>query len=277
MIRAKGFRTSFLLVPLSILLTSGIALAGWAKTYGSSDNDIFGFVLEATGGVNSPVSIHGVYSSPTESIQQTPDGGYIATGFYKGFAGGGAWVLKLDGSGDIEWQKAFSSSVASSVQQAVDGGYIVAGSLCLSSSLVCLASVSSATPTSYPWVPWVLKLDINGNIQWQRILVSNNGGNLKSIRQTADGGYIAAGGTGPADAFVLKLDSWGNVQWQTTYSMGSLAISIQQTPDSGFIMAGRGLLDFPGHVGHRFRRIPATHSDLIRPLIPEQSGHFERS
>jgi|SRR5208283_1056910 len=36
-------------------------------------------------------------------------------------------------------------------------------------------------------------------------------------------------------------------------------------------------VDFPGHVGHLFRRIPATHSDLIRPLIPEHSGHSERS
>jgi len=36
-------------------------------------------------------------------------------------------------------------------------------------------------------------------------------------------------------------------------------------------------VDIPGHVGHSFRRIPATHSDLNRPLIPEQSGHFERA
>jgi hypothetical protein len=36
-------------------------------------------------------------------------------------------------------------------------------------------------------------------------------------------------------------------------------------------------VDIPGQVGHSFRRIPATHSDLIRPLIPEQSGQFKRA
>jgi len=32
-------------------------------------------------------------------------------------------------------------------------------------------------------------------------------------------------------------------------------------------------LSIPAHSGHRFRCKPATHSDFIRPLIPEHSGH----
>jgi len=32
-------------------------------------------------------------------------------------------------------------------------------------------------------------------------------------------------------------------------------------------------VSIPAHSGHRFRCKPATHSDFIRPLIPEHSGH----
>lgn len=54
---------------------------------------------------------------------------------------------------------------------------------------------------------------------------------------------------------------------------------LRHTFASHLVMVGVDLttVDIPGHVGHSFRRIPATHSDLNRPLIPEQSGHFERA
>jgi len=39
------------------------------------------------------------------------------------------------------------------------------------------------------------------------------------------------------------------------------------------IRSKRSPLSIPEHSGHRFRCKPATHSDFIRPLIPEHSGH----
>jgi hypothetical protein len=40
------------------------------------------------------------------------------------------WIVKLDGSGDIQWQKCLGGSrqeISSSIQLTTDGGYIVAG------------------------------------------------------------------------------------------------------------------------------------------------------
>ena len=66
------------------------------------------------------------------SIQQTSDGGYIVAGETMSFGAGGsdAWVLKLDGNGNVQWQKTYGGTgndYANSIQQTSDGGYIVAG------------------------------------------------------------------------------------------------------------------------------------------------------
>ena len=80
----------------------------WQKTYGGSGEDY------------------------ANSIQQTSDGGYIVAGQTYSFRASGfdAWVLKLDSSGNITWQKTSGGSswdTANSVKQTSDGGYIVAG------------------------------------------------------------------------------------------------------------------------------------------------------
>ena len=73
------------------------------------------------------------------SIQQTSDSGFIVAGFTNSDDGdvsgnhGGyfdAWVVKLNNSGDIEWQKCLGGTdydYAYSIHQTSDGGFIVAG------------------------------------------------------------------------------------------------------------------------------------------------------
>ena len=65
-----------------------------------------------------------------ESVQVTPDGGYIIAGRTVSFGQGNSdvWLLKLSDSGDIEWQKTYGSSGNDhpySIQVTSDGGYIV--------------------------------------------------------------------------------------------------------------------------------------------------------
>jgi len=64
-----------------------------------------------------------------------------------------AWVLKLDSSGNVQWQKTYGGAngdEANSIQQTSDGGYIVAG----------WTGSFGAGYSDF----WVLKLDSNGNI-----------------------------------------------------------------------------------------------------------------
>ena len=135
------------------------------------------------------------------------------------------------------WDKTYNTSgftLAYSVQQTLDGGYILSGS----------------TFGSFGFPAFlVLKLDYNGDIMWQKTYGGDGGDKAISIQQTFDGGYIVAGWSYsyPVGFLVLKLDNSGNIAWEKSYTtvvdphQGGDAIynvSIMQTQDAGFIMAG---------------------------------------
>ncbi len=172
----------------------------------------------------------------SNSIQQTTDGGYIVAGNTDSFGAGSqdAWVSKLDGEGNVIWQKTYGGAAwdsAGSIQQTADGGYIVAGNT---------GSFSPAFQDA-----WVSKSYENGNVIWQKTYGGTAGDYAHFVQQTTDGGYIVAGdtrsfGAGAGDAWVLKLDENGNTIWQKTYGgIGNDDLSaIQQTGDGGYIVVG---------------------------------------
>jgi len=77
---------------------------------------------------------------------------------------------------------------------------------------------------------WLLKLDNNGNVQWQKTYGgpgSNSGG---SVMQVQDGGYIVAGYTSPSDIlssdfWVLKLDSSGDIPGCSSGVISNVAVN----------------------------------------------------
>ncbi len=182
------------------------------------------------------------------SIQQTTDGGYIIAGSSYGGDGAGMdyWVIKLDGAGNMQWQKTFGGSGtdwASSVRQTVDGGFIAAGR--------SMSNDGDVTGNHGGYDFWIVKLNESGSIQWQRSLGGSHDDWASSVWQTADEGFIIAGRSmsndgdvsgnhGYEDCWVIKLDKAGNIQWQKCYGGSALdrGYSIQQTEDRGFIVAG---------------------------------------
>jgi hypothetical protein len=149
----------------------------------------------------------------------------------------------------IQWQKSFggtASEVSRSIENTNDGGYIVAGFSTSNNGDV------SGNHGGGDW--WVVKLNVLGEIQWQRTLGGTSTESVYSILQTSDGGYIAAGRThsndgdvsgnhGDWDCWVVKLTSMGVVEWQKTYggSNWDEAYFIQQTTEGGYILAGNSV------------------------------------
>jgi PKD repeat protein len=99
---------------------------------------------------------------------------------------------------------------------------------------------------------WVVGLDVSGNLLWQRCLGGSGDDEGYSVQQTADGGYVVAGGTasndgdvsgnhGGRDLWVVGLDGSGNPLWQRCLggSKDECAQSIQQTADGGYVVAGQ--------------------------------------
>ncbi len=94
--------------------------------------------LDSGGVIDWQKCLGGTGGEQASSIRQTADGGYVVAGFSSSTngdvtgnnGGGDYWVVKLDSTGVIDWQKCLggtASDAASSIQQTIDGGYIVAG------------------------------------------------------------------------------------------------------------------------------------------------------
>lgn len=204
------------------------------------DYDCWVVKLNTTGAVEWQKSLGGSDYDKAYSVQQTTDGGYIVVGmtFSNNFDVTGhygssdCWVVKLSGTGIIEWQKALGGSGPDegfSIQQTSDGGYILSGYTFSTNGVVTTAPGG-----------WIVKLNNTGTIQWQKGI----GTYMNCIQQTTDGGYIAAGSsTGPlggTDYHIVKLNNSGTVQWQKYYggTSSDAAYYIQQTSDGGYIVAG---------------------------------------
>lgn len=92
---------------------------------------------------------------------------------------------------------------------------------------------------------WIIKTDVDGNIVWTKTYGGSNADMINSIRETSDGGYIAAGytnsfGQGMSDIFVLRLNNLGEIVWSKV--MGGTSYdalySIEEAPGGDFIAAG---------------------------------------
>ncbi|MFZ2900402.1 MAG: hypothetical protein WA004_17355 [Saprospiraceae bacterium] len=240
----------------------GFILAGHSS---SNDGDVSGnhglndawiVRLDESGNIEWQRSLGGSGYDYAEDIKPTPDGGAIFAGRttsldgdVSGNNGGGsfeAWVVKLDASGGIEWQKPMGGTgqdEANSIGLTSDGGYIVAG--------MSASNNGDVSGNNGGRDAWVVKLDDSGSIEWQQALGGSNEEYANSIQQSADGGYILAGSTrsddgdvsgfhGDIDFWVVKLDETGQLQWQRPLggTGPEVAHSVLQTPDGGFVAAG---------------------------------------
>jgi hypothetical protein len=199
------------------------------------------------------------------SIKQTSEGGYIIAGFTTSTDGdclgnhgyADAWVVKLDHNGNPGWSKCLGGGGqdhAYSVQLTLDGGYIIAGDT--------YSNNGDVSGNHGGGDAWVVKLDSNGNKQWQKCLGGSGTDVAESIQVESDaiyGDYYkvfgstnsnngdVSGNRGDVDAFVATLDSNGNGGLMACRggSDQDHAYNAQQTIDIqysnlqfGYIMAG---------------------------------------
>jgi hypothetical protein len=242
------------------------------KTQNSRGNDDYWVVkLDENRNIIWDKTYGGTGVDRLTSIIQTTDGGYLIGGSSDSDISAektdnsrgniDIWIIKIDQSGDIMWQKTFGGSNSDWVQSLIetpDGGYILAGSS--HSNISGEKSENSRGLGDF----WVLKIDNSGTIIWQKTIGGNNGDYAKSIIATSDGNYIIGGDSSSnisgdktektvnnsTDVWLLKINDLGQILWQKNIGAESTEAfaDIRMTSDNGFIL---GIMSYSGISGYK--------------------------
>jgi uncharacterized membrane protein/predicted secreted protein len=203
-----------------------VVAAGQIKTFSltiTPQNGFSGLVNLYVVDRNTDGTIYGISVTPysisinqqvTQVVSLNVDSS-VSSGYYalkiKASSGGIVREKNIDLFVPKLWAKAYGSTgndEAYSIQRTKDGGFIVAGYMTI-----------SGTNTDV----WVLKLDPDGNIQWQKVFGGPFADVAYEVKESSDGSLIVAGSsvtsvpTTQRNGFIAKLASNGNFVWSLTY------------------------------------------------------------
>ncbi len=210
----------------------------FVKTYGGSKND------------------------SAQSVTATTDGGYIILGYTqsndnditdKQDESFDYWVLKFDATDQLQWQKTYGGSLddrGSDIIQTSDGGYAILG--------YSFSNDGDTTENEGLQDYWLVKLDANGNISWEKSFGYQGSDSGITMTETNDQGFLvtgildvtASGGEGNSsrnanrhaggDYWALKLDISGNLEWSHYFggNFTDTPYGVVQTNDNGYIVVG---------------------------------------
>ena len=231
----------------------------WQKCLGG----VYGDTVQ----INDTTVYYSLGEDLIQKIRKTNDGGYIVVGTTSSnntdVSGNHGlkdiWVVKLNSSGIIQWQKCYGGSYdeyGSDIQQTTDGGYIVCGWTGSNDGDVVGFHGNPNYFQDFPSDFFVLKISNSGVIQWKKCLGGSGTEGANAIKQTSDGGYIVAGSTNTnnngdvtgfnpnnsnnSDAWVVKLTSSGNIDWKKCYgdSENDSFNSVEILNDGSFYFSG---------------------------------------
>ncbi|MCB0375558.1 MAG: hypothetical protein KDD04_06535, partial [Sinomicrobium sp.] len=211
----------------------------WVKTFGGSEDDVAVSVIAASDGT---YMVLGTTASTNGDIT---DNAVAENDF---------WLLKIDGEGNVVWSKTYGGSgedIGQSVIQTADGGYAIAG--------YSQSSDGDGSNNEGFHDQWLLKLDDQGNIEWENSFGFAGHDHAYDVLQTADGGYLLSGFTditasggqgnygksaealhGVGEFWAVKTDASGTLQWSRYFggTNNDRAYAVVQANDGGFVLTG---------------------------------------
>ena len=213
--------------------------------------------LPASGEIDLIKTLGGSKNDGARSVIKTIDGGYAVLGFTQSIDGDIAdkqteqfdyWLLKFNANNELQWQKTYGGSKddrGEKVIQTSDNGYALIG--------YSKSDDEDATENAGFQDIWVLKLDADGNISWQKSIGFSGADQGLTIIQTSDGGFFiggildvtASGGLGNnkrhagGDYWGLKLDINGETEWRRFFggTNTDTCYDVIETND-GFLLIG---------------------------------------
>ena len=195
-----------------VIATAQIDSQGGDITNWNGGYDGWVIKLDNVGNTEWDVSIGSSHFEFINCIIQTNDGGYLA-GLYgtpngvggnidcdiQSYSTPDAILYKMDASGDEEWHHCYGGSGHDGIVRLleIENGYIAAA----------YGSSNDGDLTGSGWHGdkdvWIFKIDIDGNIIWQKCYGGSRWESPKKIFQTSDGGYIVFANSTSQDGDVV--------------------------------------------------------------------------
>lgn len=217
---------------IGVIDSNGMIL--WNKLYGGSSFDsVFDAILTNDGNI---LVVGQANSSATGDIVDVNAGGTDA------------WIVKFDISGNILWQKLYGGNLADAGTKILalsDGGYFVLGK----SMSTTGGEITESTHGDYDY--WLLKLDGDGNIEWQQMYggtgVDNPYNILKDRNRdeyllvgtstSSANGDVADTTNGSYDCWIVKINGTGNILWQNLLGGSAIDVctDVKQKESDGYI------------------------------------------
>lgn len=189
-------------------------------------------------------------------LAQTLDGNYLiaatvkaGNGNVSNFYGGDSdiWIVKVDPSGNILWEKNYGGSdedVVEDLAVTADGGFAFIGNTYSNDH-----DVSSLLGTGSMWL---VRLDANGNILWERTYGGSSIDHGKALETTPTGGFIIGADClstdgdltniprfgASVDVWLFEVNALGDIVWSNVYGgTGSdQIIEFNRLSDGGYML-----------------------------------------
>ena len=221
-----------------LLSDGGLIIVGRTGSFGAGRHDVYIIRTNSNGDTLWTKTFGGVEFDGGESVHQTSDGGFFIPGYTCSF-GAGMWdfyVIRTNSNGDSLWTKMYGEflliDIARSAHQTDDNGFIVIGETQSFGAIGLDAGI--------------IRSDSNGDTLWVKTYGGEGNQIIYSSQLLSDGGLIMVGYTlvnsvDRYDVYLLRTNSNGDTLWTKTYGGADIdeGYSVQQTNDSGFIIAGK--------------------------------------
>ncbi|QRR02450.1 CBM96 family carbohydrate-binding protein [Dyadobacter sandarakinus] len=229
--------------------------------------------VSATGALQWEQSFGGNKHDQDTRVALAPDGGYLLAGTSRSNKSrdksendralspdnaGDFWIIKLSKDGTKQWEKTIggdNQDLLKAVSPTPDGGYLLAGSTLSGTS----GEKKTASKGSYDF--WLVKIDGNGNVQWDKSFGGTGDDQLSAMKLTSDG--VIIGGTsdsplgadktrqafGKNDFWLVKVTFNGDKIWDKTIGGNDTDVltDLEITSDGGFIICGNSRSGISGN------------------------------
>lgn len=214
----------------------GYLIVGLTHSFGVGASDIYVVKTNATGETLWTTTWGGAGEDWGRSAVQTEDDGYLIVGstFSYGAGFSDVCVVKIDSAGQVLWWRTFGGTnydEGNEIITTADGGYAIVG---------ISYSFGAGDRDIY-----LVKLDSECNLEWQRTYGGNADEFGFSVAQTQDNGFVIAGTLSPfmagySDVYLAKVSESGELNWQNLYGgeFSDFGYYVVPVVDGGFLVAG---------------------------------------